>query len=191
MGFLDRFFGGQSSVPDYSATHVLRSVYRTYTGEWPDNNDRYKCWKPASVLPAPKWAVKDAMKLGYAEWPDPIDWPIFRAFFMEFVDLARHLPMEKYEAIERFRKQRIMISGEQAKRDPLRVLVPLSTLAVVQTRDDSNQDIIRVRDVAESELGTVKRIVLEATVEYATLIEEWRFYILSIGRDQFQPANTK
>jgi len=196
MGILDRLLSRGSSQPDYSTPHELRAIWDSYINQWPDNNDRYKCWKPASVLPAPKWAIKRAMKLCYAEWPEPISWAVFHPFFMEFVDLALHLPQEKYDAIENFRKRRIMRFGKESKRDPLLpIFGPRSRMDIFSTIEDSNKDIIRIRDefrrseewdpvdVDDYELDAVRRILLESTVEYVTLIQEWRFYILSIGRD--------
>jgi hypothetical protein len=40
-------------------------------------------------------------------------------------------------------------------------------------------------EVDDYELDVVRRILLESTTEYATLMQEWRFYILSIGCDQY------
>ena len=197
MGILNRLLNWGSSQSDYSAPHELRAIWDNYSDQWPDNNERYVCWKPASVLPAPKWAIKRAMKLCYAEWPEPIDWTVFSAFFMEFVDLALHLPQEKYDAIEKFRKRGIMRCGEEYKHDPLLMFRLSSTLAVFGSIEQSNQEIIQIRDglrrsaawdpvdVDDYELDVVRRILLESTAEYATLIQEWRFYILSIGRDQY------
>jgi hypothetical protein len=181
MGILKRLLSGVSSQPDH----------------WPNNNTRYSCWKPASVLPAPKWAVKRAIKLCYAEWPEPIDWGVFSPFFMEFADLALHLPQEQYDTIESFRKRRITCGGKETEHDPLLMFRLNSGLATAYAMEQCNQDIIRIRDglrrsvawdpvgVNDYELDAVRRILLESTVEYASLIQEWRFYILSIGRDQF------
>ena len=54
------------------------------------------------------------------------------------------------------------------------------------------EDIISARDglrdpvdVEDNELDAVRRILVESATEFATLIQEWRFYILSIGRDQY------
>jgi len=197
MGILNRLLGCGPGRSDYSAPHELRAICEEYSDQWPENNERYKCWKPSSLLPAPKWAVKRAMKLCYAEWPGPIDWTVFSAFFMEFVDLALHLPQEKYDAIENFRKRRIRFCGEEVKEDPLLMLRLFSNLAVVCPIEQSNQDIIRIRDglrrsaawepvdVDDSELDSVRRILLESTADFAALIQEWRFYILSIGRDRY------
>jgi hypothetical protein len=197
MGILNRLLSGGSSKPDYSAPHELRAIWNSYSDQWPDNNERYGFWKPASVLPAPKWAIKRAMKLCYAEWPEPIDWTVFSVFFMEFVDLALHLPQEKYDAIENFRKRRIMCCGKEDKYDPLLMFRLSSTLATACPIEHSNQAIIEIRDglrrssawdpvdVNDYELDAVRRILLESTTEFATLIQEWRFYILSIGRDQY------
>lgn len=197
MGFFNQLRG--FSQPDYSEPHVLRAIWNKYCDQWPDNHERYKCWKPVSVLPAPKWAIKHAIKLCYAEWPEPIDWNVFGSFFMEFVDLALHLPQEKYDAIEKFRKQRIMSFDEEKKNDPLldfRFSLS-SNLAVAWTVEESNQEILHIReglqrsvawdpvDVKDYELDDIRRILLESTTEFATLIQEWRFYILSIGRDQY------
>jgi hypothetical protein len=197
MGILNRLLGKETDQSDYSAPHMLRAIGSTYFEQWPENSERYKCWKPASILPAPKWAVKRAMKLCYAEWPEPIDWGIFSPFFMEFVDLALHLPQEQYNIIDAFRKRRIMCGGKENGYDPLLDFSQSSTLAVACTSEQCNEDIINVRDTLrrsiawdpvdaeDHELDAVRRIVLESTVEYATLIQEWRFYILSIGRDRY------
>ena len=197
MGILNRLLNLGSIQSDYSAPHELRVIWDSYSDQWPDNNDRYGCWKPASLLPAPKWAVKRAMKLCYAEWPEPIDWTVFSAFFMEFVDLGLHLPQEKYDAIENFRKRRIKCCGKEDKLDPLLMFRLSSTLAVTCPIEHSNQEIIQIRDglrrsaawepvdVDDDELDAVRRILLESTVDFASLIQEWRFYILSISRDQY------
>jgi hypothetical protein len=114
---------------------------------------------------------------------------------MEFVDLALHLPQEKYDTIESFRKRRIRFGGKE--HDPLLIHMLSSSLAFGWTVEYSNQKIIRIRDglrrsaawkpvdVDDYELDAVRRILLESTVEFSTLIQEWRFYILSIGRDQY------
>jgi hypothetical protein len=139
------------------------------------------------------------MKLGYAEWPEPIDWTVYSSFFMEFVDLALHLPQEKYDAIENFRKRRIKCCGKEKedKHDPLLMFRLSSTLAVACPIEHSNQEIIQIRDglrrsaawepvdVDDDELDAVRQILLESTVDFASLIQEWRFYILSIGRDRY------
>jgi len=65
------------------------------------------------------------------------------------------------------------------------------------SNEDIEQEIINVRDglqrskvwdpvdVDDHELDNIRRILLESTVEFGTLIQEWQFYILSIGRDKF------
>jgi hypothetical protein len=197
MGILNRLLNWGSTQPDYADPDELRAVWDRYCEQWPDNNDRFKGWKPASILPAPKWAIKRALKLCYAEWPEPIDWTIFRAFFMEFVDLALHLPQERYDAIEKFRKGRINCCGRENKHDPLLDFRLLPSTGCFPGIEDSNKWIIRIRDgfrrskvwdpvdANDHELDVVRQILLESTTEFFTLIEEWRFYILSIGRDQF------
>lgn len=197
MGILNQLLNRGSDKSEYSAPHELMAIWNDYSDQWPDNNDRYKCWKPASVLPAPKWAIKRAMKLAYAEWPEPIDWTVFSSFFMEFVDLALHLPQEKYDAIENFRKRRIKCCGKEDNHDSLLRFRLSSTLAVSCLIEHSKQKIIQIRDgmrrsaawepvdVDDYELDVVRRILLESTADFATLIQEWRFYILSIGRDQY------
>src|ERR1035437_4585126 len=130
MGIINQLLSGSSGLPEYSDPNELRTIWNSYCNNWPDNNQRYDCWKPASVLPAPKWAVKQAIKLCYAEWPMPIDWDIFACFFMEYVDLALHLPQEKYDIIKNFSKQRIMCGGKEYKTDPLLTFKLSSTLAV-------------------------------------------------------------
>jgi hypothetical protein len=197
MGILNRLLSSRSSQPDYSDPHELRAIRDTYSNEWPDNNDRYKYWKPASVLPAPKWAIKRAMKLAYAKWPEPIDWTIFSAYFMEFVDLALHLPQENYDAIEHFRRGRIKCGGRDDKHDPLLMFRLNANGCEFLTTEHLSQKIINIRDGFErsaawdpvdaddNELALVRGILLESTTEFSTLIEEWRFYILSIGRDKY------
>jgi hypothetical protein len=195
MSILKQILGRES----YSTRDELRVIWNDYSDRWPDNNDRYACWKPASILPAPKWAVIRAIKLGYAEWPEPIDWTVFSAFFMEFVDLAVHLPQEKYEVIERFRKRRVLCAGREDTHDPLLGYRLSSTLAPSYPIEKCYQDIIRIRDgvrrsvawdpvdADDSELDAVRQILLESAVDSASLIQEWRFYILSIGRDHYLP----
>ncbi|MCX7425451.1 MAG: hypothetical protein NTW96_07480 [Planctomycetia bacterium] len=197
MGILNQLLSWGSGHSDYSAPHELRAIWNDYSDQWPENNERYECWKPASVLPAPKWAVKRAMKLRYAEWPEPIDWNVFSAFFMEFADLALHLPQGKYDAIANFRKRRISCCGKEDKHDPLLPYRPSSALAASYQIEQCNQEIIEVRDglrpsvawepvdVNDHELDVVRRILVESTADFASLIQEWRFYILSIGRDQY------
>lgn len=197
MGILNRLLNGGSSQPDYSDPSELKAIWDSYSDQWPDNSNRYSFWKPASVLPAPKCAIKCAMKLAYAEWPEPIDWTIFSSFFMEFIDLAMHLPQEKYDAIENFRKQRIIRCGKEINRDPLLMFRLCSSGFYILPIEELEKSIIRVRDglqrsvswdpvdVDDYELDTVRQILLESTTEFATLIQEWGFYILSIGRDQY------
>ncbi len=197
MGILNRFLNLGFIQSVYSAPHELMAIWDSYSDQWPDNNERYRCWKPASLLPAPKWAVKRAMKLGYAAWPEPIDGLVFEAFFMEFIDLALHLPQKKYNAIENFRMRCIKSCGKEDKHDPLLMFRLFNSLAHFRSIERSNQDIIKVRDglrrsttwdpvdVDDNELDAVRQILLESTVEFASLIQEWRFYILSIGRDQY------
>jgi hypothetical protein len=197
MGLLNQLLCRGTGQSDYSAPDALRAICNDYTDQWPDNNVRYHCWKPTSLLPAPKWAVKSAMKLGYAEWPEPIDWTVFSAFFMEFVDLALHLPQEKYAAIEKFRTRHIESCATDDRHDPLLAFKLSSTLAVSYPIEECIKKIIRARDelrrsgtwdpvdVDDNELDAVRRIVVESATEFATLIQEWRFYILSIGRDQY------
>ncbi len=92
-GLFSRLLRWASSQPDYSSPRVLRAIWDGYCDQWPDNNERYSCWKPDSILPAPKWVIKRAMKLCYAEQPEAIDWTTYSGYFMEFVDLALHLPV--------------------------------------------------------------------------------------------------
>jgi len=182
----------------YSAPDELRVIWNDYSDRWPDNNERYAQWKPASILPAPKWAVMRAIKLAYAEWPRPIDWTVFEGFFMEFVDLALHLPQEKYELIERFRKRRVLCCGREDTHDPLfgyMLSIPSSLYSI----EKCYQDIIKIRDgmrrsaawdpvdADDSELDAVRQILLESAVDFASFIQEWRHYILSIGRDRYLP----
>jgi hypothetical protein len=196
MNILYKLLGRGSKKPDYS-TATLRALWEIYSDQWPDNNTR--CWKPTSFLPAQKSAIKRAAKLCYAEWPEPVDWTVYSAFFMEFTDLALHLPEEKYRAIENFRKCRILTFGEESKHDPLLHFTLSSTLAVSHTVEHCNQAIINVRDrlrrsqvwapvgVDDEAIGVIRSILLESTVEFASLINEWQFFILSIGRDKYVP----
>ncbi len=197
MGILNQLLNRKSNQLGCSDPNELRAIWDSYSNEWPDNNDRYGFWKPASVLPAPKWAIKRATKLCYAEWPEPINWTVYSGFFMEFADLALHLPQEEYDAIENFRRRPIKSRGTEDKNDPLLRFRPLATAACSYTTERSNEMIIRIRDglrrsaawdpvgADDCELDVVRRILLESATEFATLIEEWRFYILSIGRDHF------
>jgi hypothetical protein len=199
MSILKQLLGRECPQEKYSARDELRVIWNDYFDRWPDNNERYVCWKPTSILPAPKWAVFRAIKLVYAERPEPIDWPVFSAFFMEFVDLARHLSEEKYEVIERFRKRRVLCAGKEGTYDPLLQYRLTSALAPSYPIEKCYKDIIRVRDgvrrsvawnpvdADDSELDAVRQILLESTVDFAVLIQEWRLYILSIGRDRYVP----
>lgn len=199
MGILSRLFETLTGHPDYADPVLLREISRTYIDEWPDNNERYKRWKPDTILPAPKWAVKQAMKLCFAEWPEPIDWTVYGFFFMEFVDLALHLPVADYAQIERFIRGRI-IQGRREREyegDPLLWLTPCSALDRLMTIQMHMDKIVEIRDglrrsmawdpidASDHELDNVRRILLESTVEFASLTQEWRFYILSIGRENY------
>jgi hypothetical protein len=146
MSILKQLLGRESSQQKYSAPDELRVIWNDYSDRWPDNSEQYVCWKPASILPAPKWAVIRAIKLGYAEWPEPIDWNVFKTFFMEFVDLAVHLPQEKYEVIERFRKRRVLCGGREDTHDPLLAYRVSSALAASYQIEQCSQNIIRIRD---------------------------------------------
>jgi hypothetical protein len=195
MGIVDRILRRSSDASDHYTSSDLRAIWDRYADQWPENNDRYRGWKPTSALPAPKWVIKRAMKLCYAEWPEPIDWAVFSPFFMEFVDLAMHLPQAEFEAIQSFREKRVMCGATQDNHDPLMHFIPQSVLATTRPIEWSLEAIVRVRDglrrspawnpveVDDGELSAVRRIVLASTVEYEALIYEWRFYILSIGRD--------
>ncbi|MDO8629925.1 MAG: hypothetical protein Q7R41_05480 [Phycisphaerales bacterium] len=196
MSILSRFFETLTGHPDYADQILLKEIFDTYSREWPDNSDLHNCWKPDTILPAPKWAVKRAMKLCYAEWPEPIDWTVFKAFFMEFVDLALHLPADDYAQIERFRKGRI-IQAKLEGQDPLKWYTQSSSLVTAMTMQNGVDDILRIRDeikrseiwdpidADDDELDSVRRILLESEVEFASLTQEWRFYILSIGREKY------
>jgi len=176
---------------------MLRAIFDTYSNQWVDNHDSYKRWKPDTILPAPKWAVKRAIKLCYADWREPIDWPVFSAFFMQFVDLALHLPAKDYAEINRFRKGRVACAGRERENDPLLWYTQWSELANASTTQHLRDEILRIRDgvrrsagwdpidADDDALDTVRRILLESAVEFASLTEEWRFYILSIGREKY------
>ena len=198
MGILRQLLGGKSGEHDYSDPDQLRVIWDSYSSQWPNNNDQYGFWKPASVLPAPKWAVKQAIKLGYREWPEPIHWTIFSAFFTEFVDLGSHLPQEAYDTIENFRKRPVKCCGKENKRDPLLMFAPIAHgAASLANIDDIAQRIVHVRDglrrsvawdpvdTDDRELDVIRKILLDSTTESCTLMQEWRFYILSIGRDRY------
>ncbi len=202
MSLFNQLLSRVSVPPEYSDPNELRAIFNDYTDQWPDNNDRYKSWKPISILPAPKWVLKHAMKLGYAEWPGPINGTVFSAFFTEFVDLAMHLPQEKYDAIERFRRQRIRWCGKEDENDKwlgFFAISPMLHCADTYSVEQCRQEIIQIRDglrrspvfdpvdMDDRELDAIRRILIEITTDVATLIQEWRFYILSIGRDQYIP----
>lgn len=192
MGILKHVLSRVLGLSSYSDPE-LRAIADEYVDQWPDHNDQYQCWKPDSILPAPKWAVKRAMKLAYAEWPEPIDWTMFNVFFMEFVDLARYLPQEQYSAIEKFRTRHITNCGTRDIHDPLIFFrSQSSTLAATYTIEQCIEDIISARDglrdpvdVEDNELDAVRPILVESATEFATLVQEWHFYILSIGRDPY------
>lgn len=176
---------------------MLREICHTYIDEWPENNESYTHWKPDTVLPAPKWVVKRAMKLCYAEWPEPIDWTVYSFFFTEFADLALHLPADDYAQIESFRKGRIVRAGLE-REHPLLTFTQSSTLAIASTIQYLMDDIVRIRDgvrrsrvwdpidAGDNEVDNVRRILLESAVEFGSLTQEWRFYILSIGREKYE-----
>jgi len=176
MGILKRFLDPSPvAMPDASA---LRRIWNDYSDQWPANNEKFSHWKPASILPAPKWIVKGAVKLGYAEWPEPIDWGVFSPFFMEFVDLANHLPEQEFSVIQRFRERRIHCAGKD--HDLLLGFELLSPLAVSQSVRQCEEQIARVRDglrrsaawdpigADNRELDAVRQILLRSTVEFAT-----------------------
>ena len=137
------------------------------------------------------------MKQFYADWPEPIDWDIYSCFFMEFVDLSFHLPDEDYAVLERFRKGRVMVCGTEEKGDPLLMYQESCSLAVSYPIDECQKSIVRVRDgfkrsaawdpidVDDRGLENVRRILLQSTTGFASMMQEWRFYILSIGRDSY------
>jgi hypothetical protein len=187
----------KSKREEYPTPQELRAIWGAYSDQWPDNHDRYSIWKPESILPAPKWKVREAIKLAYAEWPEPVDWEVFSSVFMEFADLANHLPDEAYSVIQRFRQRKVRCAGTDSNKDPLLLFHLSSTLAVTQTFQRCEQQIVRVRDglrrtptwdpigADDNELDAVRQILLKSTTEFATLIQEWRLYILSIGKDKY------
>ena len=197
MRILNRFRNQPSVQLHHPTANDLRAIWNRYSDQWSDDTERYDCWKPALLLPAPKCVIKCAIKLSYAEWPEPIDWGIFAPFFMEFVDLALYLPEKKYDVVEKFRKRHLTQFGATSEQDPLLLFKRSSILATSATVEINNQDIIQVRDklrrsaawdphgASDNEIEEVRQILLESTTEYASLIAEWRFYILSIGRDQY------
>ncbi len=188
----------RSDYLDSSHPDALRVIWNNYIDQWPDNNIRYQCWKPVSLLPAPRSAVKRAMKMVYAELPEPIDYTVYSAFYMEFADLALHLPDEKFAKIEKFRKSRVKCCGKETNEDPLLTYMChlLPTNASMYRIEDLTKYITDAKegfkrsitwdpiDVDDNDLETVHQIVVESTVDFATLIQEWRSYIQSIGRDQ-------
>lgn len=173
------------------------AIWDTYTEEWPKHNLRYDVWKPASILPAGKSALKHAIKLFYAKLSMPINWEAFRLFQMHFADLANHLSDTDYAIISRFRERNVRCGGKETKGDPLLSYHPNTVLVTAISNDQSCDEIVRVRDglqrsvvwdpvgADDHEINAVRRIILESTTEFATLIQEWRFYILSIGRDKY------
>lgn len=194
MRLLNQLLNRPSYPSEYSDPNDLRAIWKNYIDQWPDNNVRYHCWKPASLLPAPRWAVKRAMKLVYTELPEPIDWTVYSAFFMEFADLALHLSAEEYSIIEKFRKSRIIWCGKEKKHDPLLMyMLPLNTAYTIDHLVDmitGARDGFRRSptwdpvDADDNELNAVHRIVVKSTRDFASLIQEWRFFTLSIGRSQ-------
>jgi len=178
----------------------LEIVWGRYSEQWPDDSLRYDCWKPDSILPAPKDLVKLAIRSAYAEWPGTVDWVIFSAFFIEFVDLATYLSQHKYDAIQELRAGRLMQFGKESSHDPLLMFKPRSGLSAASTSEMCKQSIVNVRDLllrsdawnpidaSDEDVEKIHQIVLESTVEHAALIAEWRFFILSIGRDQYDAS---
>lgn len=207
MGVLSRLFGKGVGQTDYSSPDVLRAVYNDFLHQWPINSQKYIVWKPASLLPAPKWAVKRALKLGYEEWDGPIDWTVYSGFFMEFADLAAHLSDDDFAAIANFRTRYTFgfkednAPLEAVMNDPLLHFYIHSNCAAELSYEDCAKQIIHARgfdysplwgndggDVAE--IHNVRRILVESATELATLIQEWRFYILSIDRYQYREDST-
>lgn len=197
MGLLDSMFGRSQPEIDYCDPFVLRQVFDIYSDEWPDNHHTYKCWKPDTLLKHPKWAIKQAVKLVYAEWPKEIDWTIFSAFYQEYIDLALHVPAKDYELIKRLRDCGIHCGGIKRKHDPLTGYVPLHSLAALHQINYA-ADIKRVRDeirrstvwdpveFSEKEITEVRRILLESWIAFAAFSFEWDLYIMSIGRDTYK-----
>lgn len=195
MSFLSRWFGSSSQRAGAPVFDELRTISNSYIEQWADGNAAYDCWKPDTLLPATKPIVKRALMLCYAEWPDPIDWTIYSSFFMEFVDLARHIPSDEYAQIELFRQGRVRELGNE-HHDPLQTFRISSTLAVGRDQASNINTIVRIRDgmqrsqiwdpidADDCALRAARRIVLESAVEYAVLCEEWRFYTTSIGRNR-------
>lgn len=193
---INRSLSRKDSKPGNLEPKDLKKVWNNYCDQWPDINDQYDTWKPASALPAPKWVIKRAMKLCYAEWPEPIDFQVYNSFFMEFVDLAMHLPPEKYDLIEKFRNSQIEQRGGNRVHDPLLMHYISSGLASVMPAEMHIDNIISIRDglkrskawdpvgADDNELDMVRNIILESTVEFSALTSEWRFYITSINRDK-------
>jgi hypothetical protein len=200
MLFIDKLRSRALRQIDLPTRDELERVWDTFSAQWPEDNDRYDCWKPASVLPAPKGVVKLAIKRAYADWTGPVDWVVFSAFFIEFVDLATYLPQEKYDAIQAFRAGRFMQFGAESSHDPLLMFKLSSSLSPVSTPEICGQSIIDIRDrlrrseawnpvnASDDEVEHIRQILLESAVEYAALTAEWRLYILSIGRDKYDAA---
>lgn len=197
MKFLERIL---RPIVDRSPRYTpreLRAVFDRYSSEWPSNNTEYAGWKPRSLLPANPDMVRQAIKLCYAEWPGVIDWTVYSAFHMEYVDLAAHISDDDYSLITRFRKGRVMECGKLSTRDPLLMHTPISNLMVSMPPEQHIEDIKRYReslrrssawdpiDVNDYTLESIRRIVVTSRAEMASLDCEWKFYIASIGRDDY------
>lgn len=198
MGILDQLLGRGSSQPDYEDKTLLREIWKQYCAEWPENHESFSHWKPDTLLPAPRWALKRAIKLCYSEWEQELDWTIFSSFSMEFMNLGMHIPAADYALIERFRKGRVSIVRQEPKDgdDPLLLYLP-SVIGILEPfqqhvdairkiRDNlKRSDIWNPIDADDHEIAEVRRILLTSAVDRASLLQEWRYYAVSIGRDVY------
>ena len=197
MNFFSRFRPSRE-IESSALTHEqLRLIWESYSDQWAENNDKYSGWKPESVLPASKSAIKQAVKLAYKEWPEPVEWQVFSLFGMQFSDLANHLPKGQYEAIARLRHRPYLQFGKNASSDPLLEYKLSAFFAGTIPDEFLVESVVRIRDglrrselwdpvdTSELEIDRVRAIILESTLEFASAINEWRLYMLSIGKDRY------
>ena len=184
---------GKRSAAGQEHSIDLGDVWDAYCAQWPTNNERFEFWKPVSILPAPREVVAQAVKVAYEKWPEAVDWQVFSAFATEYADLAMHLPIDHYELVRNFQS----IYRDKFGRDPLVMYRNLSASAAITPREELLNHIERIRDnfasrigfewkdVSDNVLEEVRTILLERAVNFATLVEEWRFFIFSIGRNTY------
>ena len=180
----------------------LGAVWNSYSDQWPQNNERFDGWKPSSILPASKADVRAAVRIAYQEWTGVLDWTIFSAFFMEYVDLALHVPPDDYEAIKAFRGEHASSPRTGKFRDPFSRFKLSSTLAVSMPDDVLNHSILDIRnhfasemrfnypDSNNAEVGKLKAILLRSATEFCSEVAAWRYFILSVGKDTYVESNS-